>query len=89
MKKKNTRRLLLILAACAAAACQGCTASQPPRIFGDSYRAVLAAQTLNPDGPADKTPVASCPGSVGELIYEKYKETLGGKTAQSFFRSSL
>ncbi len=56
---------------------QGCASPHLSKDFGQSYEAVLFAQTINKDAPEDKSPVDGCPGEIGERIYEQYKKSFG------------
>ena len=59
---------------------QGCASGHLSKNFGQSYEAMVFAQTINKDAPEDKSPVDGCPGEIGERIYEQYKKSYGGKT---------
>jgi hypothetical protein len=58
----------------------GCASPHLSEYYGRSYEAMLYAQAVNPDAPADRSPVDECPGVVAEGIYEKYLDTFGGKS---------
>ena len=48
--------------------------------FGQSYEAMLFAQTINKDAPEDKSPLHGCSSEIGERIYDQYKKSYGGKS---------
>ena len=58
----------------------GCASGHLSKNFGQSYEAMVFAQTINKDAPEDKSPVVGCPGEIGERMYEQYKKSYGGKT---------
>lgn len=80
LKPPDLSPFLYIVALLAAAlVVHGCAASGPPVPLGQSYRAAIAGQVLNPEGPLDRTPVVSTPGSVAEGIFQTYRESFEGE----------
>ncbi len=55
---------------------QGCAPAHLSKNFGESYEAILLAQTVNPDGPEDRNP-PDLPGVVAEGIYNDYLSGVG------------
>lgn len=68
------RRTLIAVAVAALAGC----ASTTPNVdahFGEAVRTARAQQTINPDGPRNRDPVAGLDGRAAKSAMERYQES--------------
>jgi type IV pilus biogenesis protein CpaD/CtpE len=71
-----TRCKQIVLVALLGAALQGCSAT--PRFnkhFGDSVRANLSAQVINPAAAANADPVSGVDGDAARAAHERYRRS--------------